>query len=804
MPLRLCLAAMPWLAVDTPSLQVGILRRRVDDTVPSIEVREYHGGIRWAEHLLAASNCELTPRHYLQIGDGGLAHGLGDWVFAGSLYDDPQWRMAELRGHARAWRIDLDLAMRMRALAGDFVAAACTEILAGEPDIVGFTTTFMQTVPSLAVARELKRRRPGLLVVLGGANCEGPMGHALHRNHAFVDFVVRGEGEAAFPALLRHIEAGTAPADVPGVCWWSGDRSVANAETTGSVAPDLIPMPDYDEWFAVLRSSPVREYVSPFLFVEGSRGCWWGEKHQCTFCGLNSALINFRAKPADRFWRELSYLVRRHRVLDVMTADNIIDMAYYRDLLPRLADAGWDLRIQYEAKANVTADQIAALAAARVCAVQYGIENLNSRVLKIMDKGVTAGTNVRVLRDSEDNHLTVRWNYLYGFPGETPADYQSAVEQMPALVHLQPPSGHSRIALERFSPYFERPELGFARRRPAEFYRYVYDLPEGELADLAYFFECDDHGIAGESERALVEAVGRWDRDHPSSSLFRVPGSGSLTIRDRRRGWPARDHVLSGWRHAAYDALERPRSARSVQRYLAEHGHEVPDAEVRIWLAGCLRDGLVFADEDSYVALATRDVPVRLAVAADSTERGRVGTAVVRPRVADVPAPVVLDTSAPEATVRFIAWLRDRHSDTVDVTWRAAAIDRRLDVTQLYHLPAPLPLRPGEESEVESDAARRWESAHRSAMCYYRAGPGFLLVTDMRQAQSAARYVLDDPTLVATFERCLRPVRLGELDPAQTEAVEALRAERLLLHVDGWLTTLPSRMRRWPVPSHLA
>jgi hypothetical protein len=44
--MRLCLAAMPWLAVDTPPLPVGLLRRRVSEVCPSIEVNEFHGGVR--------------------------------------------------------------------------------------------------------------------------------------------------------------------------------------------------------------------------------------------------------------------------------------------------------------------------------------------------------------------------------------------------------------------------------------------------------------------------------------------------------------------------------------------------------------------------------------------------------------------------------------------------------------------------------------------------------------------------------------------------------------------------------------
>jgi hypothetical protein len=197
------------------------------------------------------------------LGDKGLAHGLGDWVFAGALYGDVGWRLAELRRHADDWQFGLALAEHMRLLAGPFVELAATEILSRDPDVVGFTTTFMQTVPSLAVARALKHRRPTLRIVFGGANCEGPMGHAVHRNHEFVDFVVRGEGEVALPALLAHIQASTPPVDVPGLCWWDGARSVANPEPSHSVPPALIPMPDYDEWFAVLARSPVQEYISP-------------------------------------------------------------------------------------------------------------------------------------------------------------------------------------------------------------------------------------------------------------------------------------------------------------------------------------------------------------------------------------------------------------------------------------------------------------------------------------------------------------------------------------------------------------
>ena len=194
-----------------------------------------------------------------------------------------------------------------------------------------------------------------------------------------------------------------------------------------------------------------------------------GEKHQCTFCGLNGSTIAFRARPADRVWDELSRMVKRYRILDVVTVDLILDMNFFQTLLPKMAAADWDLRVHYEIKSNLRTEHIEALAAAGVVTVQPGVESLNGGVLKIMDKGVDDAANVRLLRDCEDHGLTAGWNYLYGFPGERPEDYWAVIDQLPALVHLQPPSGATPLMLERYSPYFERPELGFpgASRSPS-------------------------------------------------------------------------------------------------------------------------------------------------------------------------------------------------------------------------------------------------------------------------------------------------------------------------------------------------
>jgi ribosomal peptide maturation radical SAM protein 1 len=334
-----------------------------------------------------------------------------------------------------------------------------------------------------------------------------------------VDYVVRGEGEAAFPELLRALDGTTSLAGVPSLCWWDGESQRVNDIAPHPLPPGRIPMPDFDDWFARLDASPVRGYVEPKLVVETARGCWWGEVHHCTFCGLNGTMMEFRSKSPARVLDELSHLVARHQVLDVITVDNILDNTYFRTVLPRIAELDWDLRVHCELKSNLKPAEIDTLRRARVAHVQPGIESLVSPVLKLMDKGVSGLHNVRTLRDCESAGLTVSWNWLYGFPGEDLADYHDVVRQLPALSHLQPPSSSARILLERFSPYFRDPALGFPLRTSAAMYEHVYRLPETEKADLVYLFDTQQRGLSEAEAAELNGFVAAWQDLYTDSCL---------------------------------------------------------------------------------------------------------------------------------------------------------------------------------------------------------------------------------------------------------------------------------------------
>ncbi len=612
--MRLLLVNMPWHALDSPSLALGILHARTDACRDRHDISELYANLRWAEFILDRG--EADPKSYIDIADNGFFHGIGDWVFSSALYRQEGHNVREYSAYLEHYGIDPGPAVRLHALSPTFIEDLAEEIASGSYDFVGFTSTFLQNVPSLALARRLKEIQPRLHIAFGGGNCDGIQGVALHRNFPFVDYVVRGEGEQTFVELLDTLAESGDFSGIGSLCWRDGHGStVVNPDRPHAFPVNNIPAPNYDAYFDALDNSPIAEYIEPRVVVEAARGCWWGEKHQCTFCGLNGSMIKFRSKRPEAVFDEIAGLLRKHRVLDVVMVDNIMDMKYFKTLVPQLVAADWDLRVHYEVKSNLTYAQIGALREAHIVHVQPGIESLNSRVLRLMKKGVSGVQNVRVLRDCEEKNLSASWNYLYGFPGETADDYLDVIKQLPSLVHLQPPGGVSRIALERFSPNFDDPNLGFANRSPAGFYGLIYDLSSDQLEDMVYLFDTDDAGIGRDVEKLLHASIEEWPHLYPKSTLnYRKVGN-VLYVNDRRANRLAVDIVIDNPRDVeAYLLLRRPLSQAALERELTEVSLSIDG--LQSWLVDMKSQGLLFEEAGTYVALAIHDDPRRIRISA--------------------------------------------------------------------------------------------------------------------------------------------------------------------------------------------
>lgn len=607
--MRVLLVNMPWSPIDLPSLALGILQRGVNERTQDSVAETLHAHLEFVDWITRRT--EFSKEDYEFYALASYLTGCGDWVFSSALYGDPAWRTREFTAalSGRLSEARMRMTHELHRIAPEFIAHVTERIAERAPDVVGFTSTFQQNTAALAAARHLKRLAPHTVTVLGGANCEAEQGAALHRNFPFVDFVVRGEGEAALPQLLTALGYGTDVSAIRGLCHRTPDgHSVANPMSASPPPPVAILPPDYTGYFERLASSTARTWVEPKLVVEGARGCWWGEKHQCTFCGLNGSFPQFRSKSPERFHEEIVELARRHHVLDLYVVDTILDMGHLTTLLPRLIDSGYDLRLHVEIKSDLRRSRLRTLAAAGLVHVQAAVESLNSRVLSLMGKGVSGCQNVRLLRDGAETGLSVAWNHLHGFPEETDADYAPVIAQIPALEHLEPPSDLStRIAIERFSPYFDHPELGFSALRPERHYRFTYDLPERELHDLAHVFEAPPRGIGEATVTALNDALATWRKHHSEARLTHLDTGDRIILVSRRHAFAWHlEQLTDPVDTAAFRLLDQPHTPAALTRELTAC---LPDSaptesEVHQLLQEWAALGLVFTDAGQYVHVA--------------------------------------------------------------------------------------------------------------------------------------------------------------------------------------------------------
>jgi len=619
--MRITLVNVPWSPIGFPSVALGLLKSLTLKEFPDAEVDVIYGNldfVDWVTSRLPEFNYEDYRYYDLE----SCYIGTGDWVFSSALYHDPKWKVPEFLeqfgprsqadhgqelAHGTSEERRMQTTLWLHEHVEEFTDELARRIVAGRPEVVGFTTTFQTLTASMAVARRVKELAPETLTVFGGANCEGSMGEALHRNFDFVDYVVRGEGELAWPGLLRALNGDEAPFEaVPGLCWRDeSDTSVHNPVSKKPLPPAAMVMPHYDEYVAQFAKSRARFWLEPRLVLESSRGCWWGEKHHCTFCGLNGASMMFRSKRPEQFFNDLVTLTERHKILDVMIVDNILDMSYLDSLLPRLAEADLDLRLMYEMKANMKYEQLEIIAKGGVVCVQPGIESLNSKVLKLMDKGVSGCLNVRVLRDAESLGLTVAWAYLYGFPGETDEDYSQIIEQFPVLHHLEPAGGDDRLAVQRFAPYFENPSLGFDERWAAPQYGLTYDLPEKELFDIAYIFKATHKGIGNEMAWTLRSSMNEWRDAHWHSQLSYFETDEGITLTNTRPGfdWDV-VQLTTEVEIALFQMLDQPRKLEYLQRECTKRfGTSDISAVIDRWM----ELGLLFTDDGRLIHVVTRD-----------------------------------------------------------------------------------------------------------------------------------------------------------------------------------------------------
>ena len=324
------------------------------------------------------------------------------------------------------------------------LAAAIAET---KPDVIGVTCPFPGTlVAAFKIARYVKRRHPGIELVLGGGFVSTELREMTDkRPFKYFDRFQFDEGYAQMLALLASESTNRRI-----------DESI-NSPVPPFVAPDYTGI-DWSEYFDVVETeNPMHRLWSTGRWRKliMARGCYW---HRCAFCDVKLPYINCFVMPDPCEIVDAMESVGGsgvHFVDEAMPPSLIRGVA--EEILRRGLEVEWWGNVRFDN--SFTLELTRLMAKAGCIAVTGGLECADDRLLALMSKGITLASARKAMANFRRAGIMVHAYLMYGFPTETAAEAYGALEYVRDLFRegLVASAFWHRFALTVHSPIAREP-----------------------------------------------------------------------------------------------------------------------------------------------------------------------------------------------------------------------------------------------------------------------------------------------------------------------------------------------------------
>ncbi len=299
--------------------------------------------------------------------------------------------------------------------------------LVSQADIVGLTAMTPTINAALAIVRHLKKARPALPVILGGAHATLLPEETLTSTPE-LDIIIRGEGEETILELLSALGAKQPVNKIPGISYREGDKIVSTPLRTKMVDLDTLPFLAYHllPWRSY-KPHPPHGRGLPFAAVITSRGC----PYHCSYCSKPIFGTAFRGQNPERVAGEIDYHRRKFNIRefafydDVFTLDKKRTHAIADEMIKRGLKVPWTC----ETRVNlIDKELLRHIKQAGCYSISYGIESGSPEILKTLDKGITLPQVEEAVRFSREAGLQTIGYFMIGSPGESPETIKQTIQ----------------------------------------------------------------------------------------------------------------------------------------------------------------------------------------------------------------------------------------------------------------------------------------------------------------------------------------------------------------------------------------
>ena len=285
--------------------------------------------------------------------------------------------------------------------------------------IVGISllTTTFNAVSSLV--REVRRRNPSIIIVLGGPHASALPERTLQEIPE-ADIVGVGEGELTM-AEIANCPDRKLFSEIQGI-YYRSEGGIKCTEPRSFIRNlDIIPPP-------ARHLLPIEKYHLTASRVSGStfcptvivaRGC----PFNCSYCSRTFGRT-FRAHGIQRIISEIQGLIQTYNVKQInIEADTLtVKKSFLRGLCHALIDNGIHRQIKWTCESRVDtvdAESLNLMKRAGCWQISYGVETGNQRLLDLINKGVTLKQVEEAFRMTKAAGITIRGFFMLGLPTES-------------------------------------------------------------------------------------------------------------------------------------------------------------------------------------------------------------------------------------------------------------------------------------------------------------------------------------------------------------------------------------------------
>jgi anaerobic magnesium-protoporphyrin IX monomethyl ester cyclase len=295
-----------------------------------------------------------------------------------------------------------------------------------KPDIVGFSCYCWNIEKVLDTARILKTLHPHIKIVLGGPEV-GPIGSKYLREYAFLDVVIRGEGEFTCAELVKYYLGQGSLQEIAGITYRANGQVIEN--------PDRPPIENLGE-----LPSPYLEGIliprDKVTYIETYRGCIF----KCHYCFEGKNLPKLRFFPDERVKREIELVMSHPEIKTFHFVDTVFN--FRKDRLEKIAGMiasanryGAELRTVEIIAEFVDEETVELFKKAHVRSIETGPQTVNEDTLKNVNRFYKAEQFRNGVRLLEENGIEVTTDLIIGLPGDT---FFKFVKSVKTLMDMHP------------------------------------------------------------------------------------------------------------------------------------------------------------------------------------------------------------------------------------------------------------------------------------------------------------------------------------------------------------------------------